>query len=406
MKIFDCFTFSHELDLLEIRLNSLNDVVDVFVLTESEQTFTGLDKELIFNKNKDRFSKFLHKIRHVIAPKVEGLPSIEDYQRNTPCHSCWQREFFQMNYFFNFIQDAASDDILLINPLDEIPRANIIEKYKNEITKWLGQGSMINENKYTGYVGEGYAYGVFWEVPQLGIFSTQEEINNYSFRNPSSGALSMLQPTAKPGDIKYADTNGDGLINLSDRTVIGSPHPDFTIGMGVDFTYKNWALNIFVNSVVGKEVYNSSNVQLMNTWLFNTNKYDEPYGEATSFSTRVLNRWTPQNPTTNVPKLGSTATNGLSANLTNIEDGSFIRFENIALSYNFPRKNMKGIKTFSIFGSVQNAFLITAYRGTDPENNQPEPGGWATNQSSSILAYDNFGYPRPIAYTLGLNLNF
>jgi beta-1,4-mannosyl-glycoprotein beta-1,4-N-acetylglucosaminyltransferase len=134
MKIFDCFTFSHELDLLEIRLNSLNDVVDVFVLTESEQTFTGLDKELIFNKNKDRFSKFLHKIRHVIAPKVEGLPSIKDYQRNTPCHSCWQREFFQMNYFFNFIQDAASDDILLINPLDEIPRSNIIEKYKNEIT--------------------------------------------------------------------------------------------------------------------------------------------------------------------------------------------------------------------------------------------------------------------------------
>jgi len=282
----------------------------------------------------------------------------------------------------------------------------VFSKYKNEITKWLGQGSMINENKYTGYVGEGYAYGVFWEVPQLGIFSTQEEINNYSFRNPTSGALSMLQPTAKPGDIKYADTNGDGVINLSDRTAIGSPHPDFTIGMGVDLTYKNWALNIFVNSVIGKEVYNSSNVQLMNTSLFNTNKYDEPYGEATSFSTRVLNRWTPENQNTSVPKLGSTATNGLSPNLTNIEDGSFIRFENIALSYNFPRKNMKGIKTFSIFGSVQNAFLITKYRGTDPENNQPEPGGWATNQSSSILAYDNFGYPRPIAYTFGLNLNF
>jgi hypothetical protein len=120
----------------------------------------------------------------------------------------------------------------------------------------------------------------------------------------------------------------------------------------------------------------------------------------------VLNRWTPQNPTTNVPKLGSTATNGLSANLTNIEDGSFIRFENISLSYNFTLKKKKAIKNLSIFGSVQNAFLITKYKGTDPENNQPEPGGWATNQSSSILAYDNFGYPRPIAYTLGLNLNF
>lgn len=134
MKIFDCFTFSHELDLLEIRLNSLNDIVDTFVLTESEETFTGLSKELIFVKNKDRFSKFLHKIRHVIAPKIEGIPSIKDYQKNTPCSSCWQREFFQMNYFFNFIQDAKPDDILLVNPLDEIPRTHIIEKYKNEIT--------------------------------------------------------------------------------------------------------------------------------------------------------------------------------------------------------------------------------------------------------------------------------
>ena len=282
----------------------------------------------------------------------------------------------------------------------------VFSKYINEITKWLGQGSMINVNKYTGYVGEGHAYGVFWEVPQLGIFANQEQIDNYTYKNSTTGASTLLQPTAKPGNIKYADTNGDGIINLSDRTVIGSPHPDFTLGMGLDLTNKNWTLNIFINSVYGKSVYNSSNEQLMNTWLFNTNKYDEPYGEATSFSKRVLNRWIPENPNTNVPKLGSTATNGLSANLSNVEDGSFIRFENISLSYNFPLKKKAIIKNLAIYGSVQNAILITNYRGTDPENNQPEPGGWATNQSSSILAYDNFGYPRPVAYTFGLNLNF
>ena len=282
----------------------------------------------------------------------------------------------------------------------------VFSKYINEITKWLGQGSMINVNKYTGYVGEGHAYGVFWEVPQLGIFANQAEIDSYTYKNSATGASTLLQPTAKPGNIKYADTNGDGIINLSDRTVIGSPHPDFTLGMGLDLTNKNWTLNIFINSVYGKSVYNSSNEQLMNTWLFNTNKYDEPYGEATSFSKRVLNRWIPENPNTNVPKLGSTATNGLSANLSNVEDGSFIRFENISLSYNFPLKKKSIIKNLAIYGSVQNAILITNYRGTDPENNQPEPGGWATNQSSSILAYDNFGYPRPVAYTFGLNLNF
>lgn len=135
MKIFDCFTFSHELDLLEIRLNYLNDIVDVFVLTESEQTFTGLKKELNFLKNKKRFEKFLPKIRHVIAPAITNLPSINDYPPNTPCYSCWQREHWQMNYYFNKLQDAAPEDILLINPIDEIPRIEIIKENISTITK-------------------------------------------------------------------------------------------------------------------------------------------------------------------------------------------------------------------------------------------------------------------------------
>ena len=132
MKIFDCFNFSHELDLLEIRLNYLDEVVDYFVLAESEQTFTGLKKELIFLKNKERFKKFLPKIRHVIIPPVLNLPTINDYADNTPCTSCWQREHWQMNYYFNAINDAAPTDILLINPIDEIPRLEIL---KNNISK-------------------------------------------------------------------------------------------------------------------------------------------------------------------------------------------------------------------------------------------------------------------------------
>jgi len=282
----------------------------------------------------------------------------------------------------------------------------VFSQYKNVVTKWYGGGQFISEKKYSGYVGQGYAYGVFWEVPQLGVFADQQEINNYTYIDKTTGVSTLIQPTAKPGDIKYKDVNGDGKVDINDRTVIGSPHPKFTLGLGFDITYKNWSLNIFTNAVYGKDVYNSSNEQLMNTNLFNTNKYDEPYGSATTVSTKVLNRWTPNNIHTNVPKLGSTAVSGLSANVTNVEDGSFIRVENIALSYKLPTKLISFIKTASLFGSVQNAFLITKYGGTDPENVQPEPGGFATHQSSSILAYDNFGYPRPIVYTAGINITF
>ena len=144
----------------------------------------------------------------------------------------------------------------------------------------------------------------------------------------------------------------------------------------------------------------------MNTSEFNTNRYDEPWGQATTVSPRMLNRWTPTNIYTDVPKLGSVNANGLSANVSNVEDGSFIRVENIALSYKFPSKKSSIIKNSSIVASVQNAFLFTKYKGTDPENVQPEPGGWALPQSSSMLAFDNFGYPRPIVYTLGINVTF
>jgi beta-1,4-mannosyl-glycoprotein beta-1,4-N-acetylglucosaminyltransferase len=134
MKIFDCFSFSHELDILEIRLNELDDIVDVFVLTESEQTFTGLKKELFFNNNKKRFEKFLPKIRHVIVPPVLNLPTIHDYAIGQACDSCWQREHFQMNYFFNFLSDVKEDDILLINPVDEIPRNEVLKREIPNIT--------------------------------------------------------------------------------------------------------------------------------------------------------------------------------------------------------------------------------------------------------------------------------
>jgi len=135
MKIFDCFSFSHELDILEIRLNELNDVVDVFVLTESEQTFTGLKKELTFLENKDRFQKFLHKIRYIQAAPINNLPTIDDYKTGEHCMSCWQREYHQMNAFNKALYDAQPEDLIMINPVDEIPRAEVLKKIIPTIDK-------------------------------------------------------------------------------------------------------------------------------------------------------------------------------------------------------------------------------------------------------------------------------
>ena len=135
MKIYDLITFSHELDLLDIRLNYLNDIVDFFVITESRQTFTGLEKELNFYNNRDLFKSFASKIIYLEAPSITNIPTIKDYQDNQSCWSCWTREHFQMNYSLSLLLDELVDDnILIIKPNDEIPRKEILQKHLSDIT--------------------------------------------------------------------------------------------------------------------------------------------------------------------------------------------------------------------------------------------------------------------------------
>ncbi len=118
-KVFDCFPFYNELDLLEIRLNVLNDVVDYFVLSESTRTFTGKPKPLYFEENKDRFKKFAHKIRHVIVDDSEYDSNID----------VWQREFDQKNSVFRGISDCKDDDFVIVSDVDEIIKPDLISKF-------------------------------------------------------------------------------------------------------------------------------------------------------------------------------------------------------------------------------------------------------------------------------------
>lgn len=114
MKIYDCFQFFNELDLLEIRLNVLNDHVDYFVLTESTVTFSGLNKPLYYQENKDRFEKFNDKIIHVV---------VED----TPDGNPFERDVFQKNAIIRGLQDCEDDNIILTSDLDEIPDPEIVD---------------------------------------------------------------------------------------------------------------------------------------------------------------------------------------------------------------------------------------------------------------------------------------
>lgn len=126
--IYDCFTFFNELDLLEIRLNVLNNVVDKFVLVEMTKTHTGKDKELYFSKNQERFAKFNKKIIHII---VDDYPELEKSESDDFGNK-WLLENYQRDAIMRGLKDAADDDIVIISDLDEIPSPTIIQNYKNE----------------------------------------------------------------------------------------------------------------------------------------------------------------------------------------------------------------------------------------------------------------------------------
>ena len=122
MKIFDCFLFFNELELLELRLMTLNKVVDYFVLVEADRTFTGNKKEFLFEKNKNKYKDYLDKIIHV---KVENAP-ILDKSKNV-----WAIEHFQRNCITRGLSEVKDEDKIIISDVDEIPDPEIVLQVKD-----------------------------------------------------------------------------------------------------------------------------------------------------------------------------------------------------------------------------------------------------------------------------------
>lgn len=124
--LYDCFTFFNELELLELRLHTLNDVVDKFVILEADRTFTGNPKRFYYEENKDRFKEFSHKICHL---KCSAEPTTLRHGDDlaTLSHNAWQREFMQRNMLIAGLEQAKLSDVMMLSDIDEIPCPKMIE---------------------------------------------------------------------------------------------------------------------------------------------------------------------------------------------------------------------------------------------------------------------------------------
>jgi TonB-linked SusC/RagA family outer membrane protein len=191
-----------------------------------------------------------------------------------------------------------------------------------------------------------------------------------------------------PGQAKYKDINGDGVMTTDDITTVGDGNADFTWGWNWDIAYKNWNLNFILTGSQGNDIYNLQRARLMG---LGGQQFNAVYGD-------YRNRWTPTNPS-DIPS-SRNGTEILSSQF--IEDGSYMTMKNIALSYNLDSKFLKklGLNSLKIYTSVENLFILTKYSGFDPEATAS-----VTSQDADV-GIDYNSYPLNRSVTFGINAAF
>ncbi|MFN3136237.1 MAG: SusC/RagA family TonB-linked outer membrane protein [Allomuricauda sp.] len=241
---------------------------------------------------------------------------------------------------------------------------------------------------YQSITRPGEPLGQFWGLIWDGVYDNQAEFDS-----------SPVAAESQVGTIKFADVNGDGVItfggNEDDRTVIGNPFPDYIFGFTNDFKYKNWDATIVMQGSIGNDIAVTSDQGTTNLdGVFNVLR-------------DVQDRWrSPENPGSGRYGKTTAATfmerDWFSSRF--IEDGSYLAVRNITVGYNFPLKDDFFLKRARLYGSVQNAFMFTGYRGVNPDVSTTQTGAGQLN--ALALGYDWAAYPLPRTFTLGFNLSF
>jgi len=273
----------------------------------------------------------------------------------------------------------------------------------------------VNDSPIINQTVVGQPIGQFYGYQIIGRF---EQATDFYYKNKAGDVLRMPVMFNLPideqtgvwiGDYIYKDVNEDGLIDEKDRTFIGNPEPKFTFGLGNTFNYNNWDLSVFLVGSYGNDVINYSRRFLENPRRNISNLYTK----ALDYARLELIDPNGPNDYRNVRIAGGdgdmsrlalgqqTSNYNYAFSDRYIEDGSFLRIQNVSLSYNFSTKWLDKIKiqNLKVYANVQNLYTFTNYSGYDPEIGISYSGG------NQLYGVDNGRYPAPRIYTLGLNLS-
>lgn len=222
----------------------------------------------------------------------------------------------------------------------------------------------------------GYPIGYFFGYKTEGVYQSAEETTERG----------VTQTGAQAGDLKYADLSGDGVISFgddADKTFIGSPIPDFTMGLSVGLNYKGIDISTILYASVGNEILRN---------------YERQQPLANLLAYRI-GRWTGAGSTNENPRLTTAANNNAVISDYFVEDGSFLRIKNLQVGYSLPANIIKriGATKFRVYAAANNLLTFTKYRGYDPDFSTDSP----------LASGIDYGfYPQARTYMIGLNLNF
>jgi TonB-dependent starch-binding outer membrane protein SusC len=245
-----------------------------------------------------------------------------------------------------------------------------------------GQANVLSQGTSEMYRAEvGYPIGYFWGFQTDGVMQNEAEVAAYVKPNGDPYFKGML-----PGDLRFVDQNKDGLIDDSDKVMLGDPNPDLIFGLQFNAEYKGFSILINTNGKAGMQVAKSYR--------------SFADGPRQNYTTDVFNRWHGEGTSDKYPRL----TAKTHRNMTNIsdiyiEDADFVKISNITIGYDFKQILKKfPIEQLRLYFSAKNILTFTKYSGMDPEVGYG-PDGWSSGIDLGL-------YPSSKSYMIGINVKF
>lgn len=256
---------------------------------------------------------------------------------------------------------------------------------KNKLVEYGNETGYADYDNFQGTgvitrAENGYPFPFFYGYKTAGIFQNADEVAAWV---NSDGQ--MLQPDAKPGDVRFLDINGDGVLSDEDRTKIGKGMPDWTFGVNLSASYKGFDFSAMLQGTIGNDVFDA------------TRRSDL---SAVNLPSWMLDRWTGEGTSDKMPRftLGDVTNNNWRSSDLYIYDGSYLRLKNIQIGYTLPETLTKriAIERLRFYVAAENLVTFTKYHGFDPE----------IASGGTSLGIDYGVYPQAKVWTVGLNIGF